>query len=384
MPWEREFLEAVEASGGGELGLSVPAGAGKTTLAAAVAAAGVAGPLMQPRAAVVLVAASFTQSLIGFDTALAFLRPMIEADPDRWRVLRSEQAALIEDRSTGAVLRAREASARTLHGSAPSLVLVDEPAQAMPTQRDAIYSALRSRLGKIPGSRLLAIGTKPDDAQHWFCRMLKRNGVTYAADPEADPFDPATWAAANPSLSHFPALLAVYQREADEAAADPSLLPVFRALRLNLGTADHEINVLIEAERWAGAEVDILPERRGPMVLAFDLSGGDALAASAAYWPVTGRLEALASFPSLPTLAERGKVDGADYARMSADGDLLVLGGERSRVVPVAELVGVALRRWGTADPDHRGLSSTAGACGGAGRCQLPPGGAGNNRHGLG
>ena len=45
LDWERDFLRSVEASAGGELGLSVPAGAGKTTLCAAVAAAGGAGPL---------------------------------------------------------------------------------------------------------------------------------------------------------------------------------------------------------------------------------------------------------------------------------------------------------------------------------------------------
>ena len=58
-----------------------------------------------------------------------------------------------------------------------------------------------------------------------------------------------------------------------------------------------------------------------------------------------GRLEALAAFPELPdTGRTRGRVDGADYARMHADGDLLVMG---RRVVPVAELVDVALRQWG-------------------------------------
>ena len=70
------------------------------------------------------------------------------------------------------------------------LVLADEPAQWKPTQRDRIYSALRSRLGKIPGARLLAIGTRPDDASHWFARLLKRSGMTYAADPEEDWRDP--------------------------------------------------------------------------------------------------------------------------------------------------------------------------------------------------
>ena len=128
LPWEREYLERVEASAGGELGLSVAAGAGKTTLVATIAAAAVAGPLARRRAAAVIVAGSFAQACIGFDTARSFLQETIAADPDRWRVLRSEQTALIQDRATGAELRAREASARTLHGLAPGLVIGDEPA----------------------------------------------------------------------------------------------------------------------------------------------------------------------------------------------------------------------------------------------------------------
>jgi phage terminase large subunit-like protein len=345
LPWQAAWLRAVEAMAGGELGLSVPAGSGKTTLAATVAAAAVTGPLVQARAAVILVSASFTQSLIGFDHVRAFLQPELEAEPERWRVLRSEQAAVIEDRLTGVQLRAREANARTLHGSAPALIVADEPAQWAPTQRDQLHAALRSRLGKIPGARLLAIGTRPDDAQHWFARLLARpSGTVYAAPVEADPFSPETWAAANPSLHHLPALRAVYEREAAEAQEDPSLLPAFRALRLNLGTADHEIAVLVSAEQWQDCEVDLLPAARGRMVLGFDLSGGDAMAAVAAYWPGTGRLEALAAFPELPDLAERGRTDGADYETMHADGDLLVIG---RRVVDVAELVNVALERWG-------------------------------------
>ena len=68
------------------------------------------------------------------------------------------------------------------------------------------------------------------------------------------------------------------------------------------------------------------------------------MAGIAAFWPSTGRLEALAAFPELPSLADRSRIDAADYQRMYADGDLLVMG---RRVVPVAELIGEALRRFG-------------------------------------
>ena len=345
LPWQSAVLRVVEGMAGGEYGLSLPAGSGKTTLVAAIAAAALVwSPLVRPRADVMVVAGSFPQAGIAFDHAAHFLRAWTDADPDRWRVLRSESVALIEDRETGVKLRAREASARTLHGAAPAMVIADEPAQWQPTQRDAIYSALRSRLGKIPGSVLLAIGTRSDDAAHWFSRLLERNGITYAADADADPFLPATWHAANPSLAHFPSLRAVYQREADEARADPSLLPAFKALRLNLGTADHEIAVLIDVEAWQRCEVDILPAARGPSCWGIDLSGGDALAAIACYHPQCGRLECIAAFPELPSLAERGRTDGADYERMHADEDLLVLG---RRVVPTSALVAAALERWG-------------------------------------
>ena len=212
------------------------------------------------------IAGSFSQAGLVFDAALAFLRPLIDADPRRFRVLRSAQSALVEDRETGAKLQAREASARTLHGAIVSLIVCDEPAQWLGTQRDKIYAALRSRLGKVPGSRLLAIGTRPDDPGHWFARLLKRSGITYAADPEGDPYDPQQWEQANPSLPHFAELRRVYTRESEEAKADPSLAPAFRALAPeSQGTADYEIAVLVEAETWSRAEVRHTPggERAG-------------------------------------------------------------------------------------------------------------------------
>ena len=174
--------------------------------------------------------------------------------------------------------------------------------------------------------------------------------MVYAADADADWADPATWERADPSLPYLPALRAVYEREAQEAHADPSLLPAFRALRCNMGAVDHEIAVLIEAADWQRCEADIQPAAAGPCVWGVDLSGGDAMASVACYWPSTGRLEALAALPALPSLEDRSRTDAADYQTMHADGDLIVMGG---RVVPVADLIGAALDRWGTAGADR-------------------------------
>ena len=314
-PWERDWIAGLESAKRRTVGLSIARGAGKTALVGSLGAAAVAGPWSVPRGLVLIVASTFKQSRVAFAHALAFMRSIIAQNPARWRVLDSEQSALIEDRATGATLEAREATPGSLHGPAPVLIIGDEPAQWKATQGDRMFSALRTNLGKVPGSRALFIGTRPGDAGHWFAKLLKRSGTTYAADPDADPFDETQWHRANPSLSSMPELLATYREEADDARDDPSLLPGFRALRLNLGGSDVEVSVLIEAATWERCEVDLLPQAAGPCVLAFDLSGGAAMAAAACYWPSTGRLECLAAFPALPSIADRSRADGADYER---------------------------------------------------------------------
>ena len=144
----------------------------------------------------------------------------------------------------------------------------------------------------------------------------------------------------NPSLKHFPSLVEVYQREAEEAMGDPSLLPEFLALRLNLGTVDTRSTRLSPPSNGSGGEADILPQATGPFVIGVDLSGGDAMAA---YWPTTGRCEALDASRSCRHLRSgpggRCRLFGDARGR-----DLLILG---RRVVPVDELVETALERWG-------------------------------------
>ena len=68
------------------------------------------------------------------------------------------------------------------------------------------------------------------------------------------------------------------------------------------------------------------------------------MAAVACYHADTGRLEAIGCFPELPDLAERGRIDAADYGRMADDGDLFVMG---RRVEPGPELIDAAFERWG-------------------------------------
>ena len=153
LDWERRFFERIDATRGGELAMTIAAGAGKTTVASIVGLAALLGPLARRRGTVAIVAGSFGQARLTYEHVISFAAPWSKAAPKgQFRVQDSAQLASIENRANGAKLQAREASARTLHGLAASLIICDEPSQWQETQRDKIYSALRSRLGKIPGS----------------------------------------------------------------------------------------------------------------------------------------------------------------------------------------------------------------------------------------
>lgn len=142
----------------------------------------------------------------------------------------------------------------------------------------------------------------------------------------------------------MPELEAATRADAKRAKSSPEMLAAFRALRLNLGVSDVVEAVLLEAATWEGAEGDAA--KAGPVVWGIDLGGSAASSAIAAYWPETGRLEAVAAFPGVPTLAERGLRDGVGrlYVTAVERRELLVMG---ERAVPVVGLVREALDRFG-------------------------------------
>ena len=194
---------------------------------------------------------------------------------------------------------------------------------------------------------MLWIGTRPASAQHPFAVALD-GGVGYAqvhaARPCNPPFRRTTWRRANPGLDHFPDLEATIRREAIKARADPSRLAAFKALRLNMGVADVLESLLLPAETWASIEGDA--DAAGPYILGLDLGGSVAQTAAAAYWPLSGRLDAFAVFPAMPNLGDRGLADGVGglYAECARRGEIVIGGG---RVSDIPTLLETALDRWG-------------------------------------
>ena len=351
LDWQRRFIRGAFAPDVQTAALSIARANGKSVLVAAIGAGAIDidGALVEPMAETVIVAASFQQGQVIFRHLKHFLNPTLTAHKGRFRVSDSPNVASISDRVTGAQVRVMGNNSKTLHGLQPKLLLLDELAQWEAGALDASLAALSTSLGKIPESRLIALGTRASSELHPFEKMLT-GGADYsqvhAALDSDKPFHVRTWKRANPSLNFMPDLRAVIEKEAKRARRDASLLPAFEALRLNKGVSDIAQSVLIEAATWRRAESPEPHGIRGVYVLGIDLGQNAAMSAAAAYQPLTGALDAFAVFPQLPSLAERGLRDGvgAAYQTMHERGELLISG---ERVSSIAGLLAECLKRWG-------------------------------------
>jgi phage terminase large subunit-like protein len=114
-----------------------------------------------------------------------------------------------------------------------------------------------------------------------------------------------------------------------------SNLTSFRLYNRNERVSGESRNQLITLDEWLACETDVLPPRQGSVVIGIDLGGSASMTAAAYYWPETGRLECLGTFPSSPSLLDRGQSDGVAgrYVEMENRGELTVLG---DKTVPVA------------------------------------------------
>ena len=211
-----------------------------------------------------------------------------------------------------------------------------------------MYAALLTSLGKIPGARMIALGTQAHDDQHWYAKLLA-GGADYAqvhAASETDPpFQRRTWKKANPSLDFMPALEVAIRAEAATAKTDAAQLPAFEAYRLNRPVPPVAESMLIDPRVWRDrCESEVEPD--GQPIFGVDLGGTAAQSAVAAYWPNSGRLAALAAFPAIPTLKTREQRDAAPgvYQACERAGDLLIIG---DHVVNVSELLAEAVSRFG-------------------------------------
>ncbi|WP_419942859.1 terminase TerL endonuclease subunit [Candidatus Palauibacter sp.] len=344
-PWQGKVLKRFD--GPVDLAVSVARGNGESGLAGAIAAAHLdpALGLTPPGSDIVIVAASLRQARIVFGDAITYLRQVHDLSKRKvWRLSDSLQYSELTRVETRTRLVAVGTNPKTAHGLRPKLVILDEPAQWEAGKRDAMISALWTARGKVKGSRLFWIGTRPDEPAHPFAAELEGpGGFSYAAEADADPWRAPSWHAANPSLRFLPELRRVIAEEALLAKRDGGMEASFRALRLNRGVSDTASPRLVGAGLWREAERrKALPV--GRPVIGVDLASTE-MAAAAAIWQ-SARAEAVGYFPRIPDLKERGRRDHAGdlYLKMHGRGELTFSG---EQVIDVASVLEDAVSRWG-------------------------------------
>ncbi|MGR3697440.1 MAG: terminase TerL endonuclease subunit [Roseovarius sp.] len=342
-PFQKQFLDGAMADDVTTAILSVGRGAGKSALSAGIALGALVGVLdRQPRREIIWAARTRDQGRIGWDFA-AGLAASLPPEIGKRLIYRRAPRLEIEYEGDGGghVLRVIAADGKSALGSAPTLCLLDERGHWALDRGDELEAALLSGLGKR-GGRALIISTSAPDDTHPFSRWIDDPlPGSYIQEHRPAPGLPAddleSLLEANPGAVHGigadPEWLQAQARRA--IARGGSSLTTFRLFNRNERVSGETRDMLLTIDEWLACEVDELPARQGGVVIGIDLGGSASMSAAAFYWPETGRLEAVGTFPTMPSLLDRGQSDGvaSRYSEMQDRGELTTLG---ERTVPVA------------------------------------------------
>jgi phage terminase large subunit-like protein len=319
--------------------LSIGRGNAKTALAAGLALAEVVGALEedpQPKREIILAARNRDQAKTAFNFLVGYLEGLPEADQEMFTIRRGSKLEVEFHGNGGGLARVIAADGKSILGGAPTLAIMDERAAWEREKGDSLENAILSGLGKRDG-RALIISTSAPDAANTFSRWLDEPPPgTYVQEHRppmglpADDLDSLLIAqpGALEGIGATPDWLVSQARRA--IARGGSALSSFRNLNRNERVSTEDRSILVTVDEWMAAEVDPdqMPARDGPCILGVDLGGSRSMSAAAFYWPKTGRLEALGTFPASPSLADRGAADGVSdrYVQMNARGELSVMG----------------------------------------------------------
>ena len=268
-------------------------------------------------------------------------------------------------------------NAKTSFGIVNCPVLVgDEPGSWESIAGQLMHDSIATAQGK-PGSRLrvILIGTIAPSSRGWWADLIEAGsgGSTYVQALQGDPDKWDRWPEirrCNPLTAISRPFRAKLIEERDAARRNERLRARFLSYRLNVPSADPS-TVLLSVDDWKRTAARAVPPPDGRPVVGVDLGGGRAWSAAVAVWR-SGRVEAFAVAPGLPSLADqerRDQVPRATYTRLAESGALLTDGGRRvPRVALLVERVaavaagGGGVRSFQTGRAYGRGRGAAAGA----------------------
>ena len=283
--FQSDWLRDALAPGIRECGLSIARKNGKSGVVAALCLGYLVGPLRTKRWRGIAI--SLTGFLAG-ELRTAIVQTAEASDLSDYISTKAFPPPGIIKGLDGTELTLLASDKATGHAVGADLAIIDEAGLLEENRRElwnAVFSSISARDG-----RFMCISIRGHGPM--FSELADRRDkptvhfTEYAAPDGCDLDDPDAWRAANPGLGTIKS--ESYMRDAAARAIQtPADARSFRAYELNL-PQDPTASMLVEAADWQRCEVDVLPKASGPMVLAFDLSGGYSMSSAFAYWPETG------------------------------------------------------------------------------------------------
>ena len=163
--------------------------------------------------------------------------------------------------------------------------------------------------------------------------------------------DPAKWRdfdevlRVNPVAAINPHLRRTLEREHAAALSSERTARTFRQYRLNLPGDPVDVQPLVTAAEWARVCARPVPACEGHPTIGVDLGGSRSWSAGSAIWP-SGRVEAWALAPGVPSLAEQEREDQVpedSYTSLVRSGGLAV---DDARAVPDIGLLLSRIWEW--------------------------------------
>lgn len=350
-PFQRKFIEGAMAADTANAILSIGRGNGKSAITAGLALGGLVGVWdRQPRREIIAAARTRDQGRIIWDFVAGFAASLPLELQKRMIYRRAPRLEIEFDGDGGGhVLRVIAADGKSALGGAPTMAILDERGHWALDRGDELEHALLSGLGKR-GGRAFLISTSASDDTHPFSRWIDDPAPgSYIQEHRPAPGLPAddldSLLIANPGAPHgIGGSLDWLEGQAKRAIArGGNSLTSFRLYNRNERVSGESRDLLITLDEWLNCEATELPPRQGGVVIGIDLGGSASMTAAAFYWPETGRLECLGTFPSMPSLLDRGQSDGVAgrYVEMQDRGELTVLG---EKTVPVAAWLAEVMR----------------------------------------
>ncbi len=337
--FQRNFVKGAFSKGVTVGVLSIGRGNAKTALSAGLALAELVGALQenpQPNREIIFAARNRDQARIAFNFVLGYIAGLPESDQAQFTIRRGSKLEIEFGGNGGGLARCIAADGKSILGGAPTLAIMDERAAWEREKGDNLENAILSGLGKRDGRALIISTSAPDDT-NTFSRWLDEPPPGAYVQEHRPPFglpadDLESLLLANPGaaegIGSTPEWLLSAAKTA--IARGGAALSSFRNLNRNERVSIENRSVLVTVDEWLSAEVapDELPPREGPCILGVDLGGSRSMSAAAFYWPETGWLEALGTFPAFPSLADRGAADAVAhrYVEMHERGELSVMG----------------------------------------------------------